>query len=550
MKGYDSNFISRQNKRGGGVGIYVKNKYKYRLLEQLSNSKQVYDSNTVESIFIEVENSRGKNTIVGCIYNPPGMKVDTFNKYMTEILFTFKEKPAYLCGEFNINLLNYKTHNDTNEFYEVLTTQGYYSLITHPTRITTKSATLIDNIFTNVLDNGIHSGLIVSDISDHLPVFSVSDSKSYKTQRKVVVKKRIINSRKIELFKKEFNDTSWDKLSCTDDPNEQCKIFYDFFLKLYNKCFPLQKVKQKSASNKPWFSTSLQNCCKKKNHLYKVFLAKKDTISKQNYKVYKNKLTSILRKAERKYYSNKFIQLKGNIKSTWQVLKGLINKKSKSNNSSLEFKHNSSVLKTPHEIANAFNEYFVTIGPNLEKSIAHTNTDPVRYIKGNFLYSMFLSPIYPNEVYIMTMKEKCNKAAGFDDITINIVKSIAEKISEPLSCIFNASLKTDIFPDILKTAKIIHLYKAGDKNLLSNYRPISVLSVFAKIVSKLNSYGICGLPYQWIKSYLSNRQHYVIHESFCSSLLTVQCGVLQGFILGPLLFIIYINYVCSHISTI
>ena len=73
-------------------------------------------------------------------------------------------------GNFNINLMNEERHNPTSEFINLMTSYSLYPRITKPTRITSKSATLIDNIYTNshAKQNG---GILLADISDHLPIF-------------------------------------------------------------------------------------------------------------------------------------------------------------------------------------------------------------------------------------------------------------------------------------------------------------------------------------------------------------------------------------------
>ena len=80
-------------------------------------------------------------------------------------------------GDFNIDLLKTENHNPTNDIFYLMTSNGLYPLISKPTRITSHSATLIDNIFTNCIDSEIISGLLYTDISDHLPVFQITRSK-------------------------------------------------------------------------------------------------------------------------------------------------------------------------------------------------------------------------------------------------------------------------------------------------------------------------------------------------------------------------------------
>ena len=72
-------------------------------------------------------------------------------------------------GDFNLNLTNYQSHNLTGEFLDMMYFNTFFPLITRPTRITSHSATLIDNIFQNSLETNLLSSLLFTDISDHLP---------------------------------------------------------------------------------------------------------------------------------------------------------------------------------------------------------------------------------------------------------------------------------------------------------------------------------------------------------------------------------------------
>ena len=170
IPGYTCTFISRSEKGGGGVGLYVKNKHTFKLLGSISKCSKIYPTNTVDSIFIQIDNGKQKNAVIGCVYNPPGNNANIFNNYLCNILKDISAKPCYLSGDFNGNLLNHEKHSETSIFLEILYSAGLFPLITHPTRIKDRSATLIDNIFTNVLNKKITSGLNICDISDHLPI--------------------------------------------------------------------------------------------------------------------------------------------------------------------------------------------------------------------------------------------------------------------------------------------------------------------------------------------------------------------------------------------
>ena len=80
---------------------------------------------------------------------------------------------------------------------------------------------------------------------------------------------------------------------------------------------------------------------------------------------------------------------------------------------------------------------------------------------------------------------KINKSAGYDDISFNVVKNCFGVLHKPLLHIFNLPLQTSIFPDKLKIARVTPLFKEGENYELGNYRPISVLPCFSKILEKV-----------------------------------------------------------------
>jgi hypothetical protein len=99
--------------------------------------------------------------------------------------------------------------------------------------------------------------------------------------------------------------------------------------------------------------------------------------------------------------------------------------------------------------------------------------------------SIFLMPSTPNEI-IDTVNELANSnSTGLDGFKVKIIKKIISQVAIPLSNIFNISFQNGIFPEILKNAKVTPIHKADDKCLINNYRPISVLPLFSKILEKL-----------------------------------------------------------------
>ena len=143
-----------------------------------------------------------------------------------------------------------------------------------PTRITSSTASLIDNIFTNEPTNCAVSGLLVTDISDHLPIFSISNECQTSSRKTLWLTFREKNANNVSKFKDELQTVNWSEVRDSSDPSSAYDIFLRKYTDIYNKCFPLKKVKIKNNGlTKPWISKALLKSIKKKNFLYRRFFS-------------------------------------------------------------------------------------------------------------------------------------------------------------------------------------------------------------------------------------------------------------------------------------
>ena len=130
------------------------------------------------------------------------------------------------------------------------------------------------------------------------------------------------------------------------------------------------------------------------------------------------------------------------------------------------------------------NDFFTNIGQKLSSKIPKSSKTFKAYInKVNVI--MESKPLLINELKDAFFSLKINKRSGIDDVSFNIIKKCFGGLCEPLIYLFQLSLEKGVFPDALKIVKVTPMYKARDNSDISNYRPVSVLPCFSKILERL-----------------------------------------------------------------
>ena len=182
------------------------------------------------------------------------------------------------------------------------------------------------------------------------------------------------------------------------------------------------------------------------------------------------------------------------MKKTWKIINEISSKHLSTPKELSEKRTGEQVITSPTKIAEAFNNYFSTVGSNLASDIPLTEYRPEYYLEPT--HSIFsLKPPTVDTVYKLLRKID-EKSVGLDSIPNKLLKIAADVVAPSLTAIFKASINTGIFPQEWKESRVSPVYKSGARNDPSNYRPISVIPVTAKIFEKI--------VYEQLYEYLNN----------------------------------------------
>jgi hypothetical protein len=232
----------------------------------------------------------------------------------------------------------------------------------------------------------------------------------------------------------------------------------------------------------PWLTSDLkQAMCDRDFHHSKAIKTK----SPHHWKMYKKLRLYInkqVRKCKSDYYQDLILKNKGNPSNLWKTLNNVTGRKNTSGVTCIVAEH--VTYTDPKSIAETLNSFFTSIGSILAAKLMQTATQsPPTVVQEPEFYFVF-QPITENFVLNQLKSLKTNKAIDLDNISARLIKDVSVVICKPLTCLYNHSLHSAVFPDIWKMGRVTALFKSGSRLDANNYRPITVLPTLSKILEK------------------------------------------------------------------
>ena len=458
--------------RGGGVCIYVRNTLTANTIDIA-----ITKPDGIEDIWITVQCRKLPSIIVACVYRHPKAPTQTYD-YLLEVfsLMYLRNKSFYILGDLNDDMFS-----KSNKIGSILRDAKLFQVINKPTRITQTSSTLIDLIITNNLDMIIDSDVLPCEIADHELISITLDIRKPKRQPVTKTFRSLVNYSSdvlCNLIQNEFSNLN--RILLTDCVDSQVDLFTNVFKRCLDTCAPVvtQVIRRPPA---PWMTDELHNAIRERNNLQLTLKYDRENSDLQiQYKSEKRRVKSLMYKTKTEYYKKQFHNCRGNTAATWKAVRNLVPKNKGKNNV-----HSCNEL---NQKVDDFNKFFSSIG-----KIAYEKSQEGLPGENAVTHSFYNNEVYsfrptPTDIetVILTVKNLNNtNSCGSDGISLRFVRDALPVICCYLTCITNTSIATGIFPTAWKHALVVPLFKGGDSNDVSQYRPLSLLSILSKILEKI-----------------------------------------------------------------
>ena len=488
VSGYRIVTRNRSTRSKGGLAVFIDQNLPIR---KITDFNDLYQEMEFEFLMVEIKS--GKEKLLLCLfYRPPGSSASNFIGKLNDLTqrMNFKNHKVVFMGDFNIDLglVSSETQELRSLPVDLLTTcfsAGLVPTARIPTRISEQSASVIDNIFTNF---NLHSSYVVlTDESDHSMLLGEFLINRLKSNPNIKVR-RTIDDKSLQNLRAKLTCSDWTSVYEETNPDAMATLFIEKFSSALDSACPFSKKRSRYATpKKPWITQGLLTSIEHKNMLFRQYIDNPD-VHGTDFKNYKNTLTTLLRKAKQAYYHKQFQEAEGSPKKTWTLINECLNKQKTNTFPETITKPDGTSSTSQQEVANTLNEFFACIGEaTVEEAygLSTVVTDNYKkYLPSPSCSSMFLSPVTEDELLKIVQAMKNGHSEGPDGSSNYLIKKTIDCYVGVIAHIVNSSFKDGIFPTVFKSAKVIPLHKGSDPKLPSNYRPISILSAFSKIMER------------------------------------------------------------------
>lgn len=470
---------SRQNHFKGGVAIYCKASVRDQVEAVQVQKFSVELVCEIAMVRVKVLN---QYVYVMGIYRPPQSSLTECMEVIASALDTVPtwKHTIILIGDINIDCLNHNLGQTL--LIETLLSYNMTRLHLPPTRITPQSQTSIDCVCTNLKDDEVAIKIIRSGISDHTAQMCKLNLLTEETDN-VKGLKRHFNDENIQKLQQILSHETWERVVCCNSVETAYKSFSNIIMAAMNQACPYKKYRQRKIKDNPWDPEL--------NFLRREFLNANDLYlltGSQAHKYMaadkKKQYDLKIKERRRQSVADQIARSENKTKALWNII-GTERKDKKLTTGPKELKVDNKIFSDPQKIVDCLNHTFTTMA---DAAILHNNP-----MGNNTQYPLQLYDIPPFHLRETTFEEVINTinslpskvSAGVDEISPKLLKACKYEIAYPLTNLINMSFRSGKFPQQLKLAKVIPIFKKGDQCEASNYRPISQISTFSKVIEKL-----------------------------------------------------------------
>lgn len=489
----DRNKIRTGKVKGGGVLIAVNQQFKSELI--VTNS-------ILETVTVKV-NVFGKVIVISTVYFAPRSLLSSYQEYfnMLENIQCLVDNELIIVGDFNVPEINTASYNfangnhivkSLNEFMNFFNLNLYNNILNSEN----KTLDLVISSFELQVNQQIDS-LVPIDVFHPALVISKNFNFSNPLINDSIESVNMYNYRNADfnLLYELLYHTEWNVLNRCSDVNVAVDKFYEIMYNIIERSVPRVTRKRNKRSRYPvWFTKEIISDIRGKMYHHRRRIG--SDYHQQEFRRLRLRIKRNVQLAYKNYISSVENSINVNVNEFWNYVKN----KKKDHESNQTYSHQGRTALNYAEASQFFAEHFSSVYTDgslydLNVILSESNQPALGVLNIGFLEI--------EEVAVALKSLKPKKSAGPDLIPCYIFKACWEILQYPLTLLYNLALNSNTFPDKFKMARVIPIFKSGDKRDVKNYRPISILSVPAKVFEKI----LYNKIFYHVKTSIATEQH-------------------------------------------